>query len=174
MRFKKQKSRSALEKDSGCCCPRRDFAQKAKFRGGILVTRAYIKESTYSWNIQSVSICLNRGCEEWVGNHDCAPASTRWLGWRQDHEGTAWVDFVQFIVQLYFDTHLRCALSVTFCGAVVLKVMDQKTLVKRKWSYKVRIAVYIYFKHLESLPDTSSHVFDWKPCQTLFLSPWPE
>ena len=34
-------------------CPCRDFAQKAKFRGGTLVTRAYIKESTYSWNIQS-------------------------------------------------------------------------------------------------------------------------
>ena len=31
-----------------------DFAQKAKSRGGTLVTRAYIKESTYSWNIQSV------------------------------------------------------------------------------------------------------------------------
>ena len=26
-------------------------------------------------------------------------------------------------------------LSVTFCGAVVLKVIDQKTLVKRRWSY---------------------------------------
>jgi len=36
-------------------CPRRDFAQKAKSRGGTLVTRAYIKESTYSWNIQSYS-----------------------------------------------------------------------------------------------------------------------
>ena len=35
-------------------CPRRDFAQKAKSREGSLVTRAYIKESTYSWNIQSV------------------------------------------------------------------------------------------------------------------------
>ena len=34
-------------------CPRRHFAQKAKSRGGTLVTRAYIKESTYSWNIQS-------------------------------------------------------------------------------------------------------------------------
>ena len=34
-------------------CLRRDFAQKAKSRGGTLVTRAYIKESTYSWNIQS-------------------------------------------------------------------------------------------------------------------------
>ena len=34
------------------CCPRRDFAQKAKSRGGTLVTRAYIKESTYSCNIQ--------------------------------------------------------------------------------------------------------------------------
>ena len=29
-------------------CPRRDFDQKAKSRGGTLVTRAYIKESTYS------------------------------------------------------------------------------------------------------------------------------
>ena len=33
-----------------------------------------------------------------------------------------------FIVQSYFDTLLRYA--VTFCGAVVLKVMDQKTVVK--------------------------------------------
>ena len=32
-----------------------------------------------------------------------------------------------FIVQSYFDTLLRYVLSVTFCGAVVLKVMDQKT-----------------------------------------------
>ena len=31
-----------------------------------------------------------------------------------------------FIVQSYFDTLLRCVLSVTFCGAVVsVKVMDQ-------------------------------------------------
>ena len=29
-------------------CPRRDFTQKAKSRGGTLVTHAYIKESTYS------------------------------------------------------------------------------------------------------------------------------
>ena len=29
-------------------CPRSDFAQKAKSRGGTLVTRAYIKESIYS------------------------------------------------------------------------------------------------------------------------------
>ena len=29
-------------------CPRRDFAQKAKSRGGTLVTRACIKGSTYS------------------------------------------------------------------------------------------------------------------------------
>ena len=36
-------------------CPCRDFAQKAKSREGTLVTRGYIKESTYSWNIQSYS-----------------------------------------------------------------------------------------------------------------------
>ena len=34
-------------------CHRRDFAQKAKPEEPLL-TRAYIKESTYSWNIQTV------------------------------------------------------------------------------------------------------------------------
>ena len=48
----------------------------------------------------------------------------------ENPEGTAQVDFVTFIVQSYFDTLLRYA--VTFCGAVVLKVMGQKTLVKRR------------------------------------------
>ena len=28
--------------------PRRDFAQKARSRGGTLITRTYVKESTYS------------------------------------------------------------------------------------------------------------------------------
>ena len=40
--------------------------------------------------------------------------------------------FVTLIVQSYFDTLLRYVLSVTFCGAVVMKVIDQKTLVKRR------------------------------------------
>ena len=48
-----------------------------------------------------------------------------------------------FIVQSYFDTLLCYVLSVTFCGAVVLKVVDQKTLVKRRGGYKVRLTVYI-------------------------------
>ena len=61
-----------------------------------------------------------------------APASTKWLG-------TAQVDFVTFIVQSYLDTLLRYA--VTFCGTVVLKVMDQMTLVKRREGYKVRLTV---------------------------------
>ena len=35
------------------------------------------------------------------------------------------------IVQSYFDTLLRYVLSVTFCRAVVMKVMDQKTLIEK-------------------------------------------
>ena len=64
-------------------CPRRDFAFWAKSRGGTLVTRAYIKESTYSWNIQSysnieiISICLNRGREESVGSDDVSIVCAR-------------------------------------------------------------------------------------------------
>ena len=48
----------------------------------------------------------------------------------ENPEGTAQVDFVTFNVQSYFNTLLRYA--VTFCGAVVFKVMDQKTLAKRR------------------------------------------
>ena len=54
----------------------------------------------------------------------------------ENPEGTAQVDFVTFIVQSYFDTLLSYA--VTVWGAVVLKVMDQKTLVKGRGGYKVR------------------------------------
>ena len=59
----------------------------------------------------------------------------------ENPEETAQVDFVTFIVQSYFDTLLRYA--VTFCGAVVLKVMNQKTLVRRRGGYKLRLTVYI-------------------------------
>ena len=57
----------------------------------------------------------------------------------ENPEGTAQVDFVTFIVQSYFNTLLRYA--VTFCGAVVLKVVDQKTLFKRRGGYKERLTV---------------------------------
>ena len=36
------------------------------------------------------------------------------------------------IVQSYFDILLRYVLSVTFYGAVVMKVMDQKALVNKR------------------------------------------
>ena len=74
-------------------CQRRDFAQRAKSRGGTLVTRAYVKESTYSWNIQSYSQCRKKSRFAWTGaarNRQVmmtfllfAPAGTKWLGWRR-------------------------------------------------------------------------------------------
>ena len=58
-------------------CPRRDFAQKAKSRGGSLVTCAYILRKVLAVeiysdtvNIEKISNCLNRGREESVGNDD--------------------------------------------------------------------------------------------------------
>ena len=74
-----------------------------------------------------------------------APASTKWLWWRKTQKipKEQLTIFVTRILQSYFDTLLRYVLSVTFCGAVVMKVMDQKTLVKRRWSYKLRRTVYI-------------------------------
>ena len=46
---------------------------------------------------------------------------------------------------------LRYVLSVTFCGAAVLKVMDRKKTISLSADEIIR-GVY---KHLESLPDTS-------------------
>ena len=79
---------------------------------------------------------------ESLGND--APASKWWLGWRktENPEGTAKVDFVTFIVQSYFDTLLRYVSSVTFYGQAVLKFMDQNTLFKLRWGYKVRITLF--------------------------------
>ena len=65
-----------------------------------------MKYTVIQSNLEKISICLNRGREQLVGND---------------------VDFGTFIVlQSYFDTLLRYVLSVTFCGALVsVKVMDQ-------------------------------------------------
>ena len=62
------------------------------------------------------------------------PASKRWFGLckTENPEGTDKVDFVTFIVQSDFDTPLCYALSVTLYGASHLKVMDPKTLIKRR------------------------------------------
>ena len=46
-----------------------------------------------------------------------APASTKWLK-----------DDVTLIVQSYFDTLRLYVLSVTFCGVVVMKVMDHNRI----------------------------------------------
>ena len=66
------------------------------------------------------------------------PASKRWLGWRKTENARrdrlGWFCYSCCTVILRYS--LRYVLSVTFCGAAVLKVMDQKTLVKRRWSYK--------------------------------------
>ena len=78
--------------------------------------------------LEKISICSNWGREESVGNDDVSIVLLFY--------------FVTFIGQSYFDTLLRYA--VTFCGPVVLKVMDQKTLVKRRGGYKVRSTVYIF------------------------------
>ena len=77
-----------------------------------------------------------------------APASTKWLGWRKTQK----IPKQQLTIGRFCDMNcavilrysvLRYVLSVTFCGAVVMKVIDQKTLVKCRWSYKVRRTVYI-------------------------------
>ena len=60
-------------------CPRRDFAQKAKSRGGTLVLRKVLTVEIYSHtvNMEEISICLNRGREESVGNDNFSIVCTR-------------------------------------------------------------------------------------------------
>ena len=63
--------------------PPQEFRQEAKSRGSTLVARTYIKDSTYSSNMQSVYqkksrlICSNRGREESVGNDDVSIVCAR-------------------------------------------------------------------------------------------------
>ena len=60
-----------------------NFAQKGKSRGGTLVTRAYIKGVltgeiySHTVNVQKISIFLNRGREESVGNDDVSIVCAR-------------------------------------------------------------------------------------------------
>ena len=69
-----------------------------------------------------------------------APASKRYFG--KSPKGPLRL-ILWNLLCTYFDTLLRYVLSAALCGTAVLKVMDQKTLVKRRWSYKVLITVYI-------------------------------
>ena len=46
-------------------------------------------------------------------------------------------------VIVWYSLALHVISDFNFCGPAVLKVVDQKTLVKRRWSYKVRRTVYI-------------------------------
>ena len=61
--------------------PRRDFTQKAKSRGGTLVTLAYVKgylQLKHTVIIpEKISISLNRGCEESTGNDDLSIVCAR-------------------------------------------------------------------------------------------------
>ena len=87
------------------------------------------------------------------------PASTKWLGCRKDRKSrrNRLCRFVTFIVQSYFVLLVISDIQ-WIGGAVVLKVMDQKTLVKRRWSYKVRITVYIN--------KLCIYINTWRVCQT--------
>ena len=75
-------------------------------------------------------------------------ASKRWLGWRKTENARrdrlGWLCDthcrVILVILRYSFAHL---LLVTFCGAAVLKVINQKTIVKCGRSYKVRITVYV-------------------------------
>ena len=82
-----------------------------------------------------------------------APASTKWLGWRKDRKSRR--DRLGRFCDIYCAVILgySLALRVTFCGAVVLIVMDQQTFVKRGWSYKMRITACVYIN-------------TWRVCQT--------
>ena len=77
---------------------------------------------------------MNRGREKSVANDDVSIVCARKDEMVRDRLGR--------FCDIYCAVILRYLLSVTFCGAVVLKVMDQKKFVKRRGSYKVR-AVYI-------------------------------
>ena len=73
---------SCLVNSPSVYCPRRDFAQKTKSRGGTLVTRAYFLKKylqlKYTVSMpEKVSICFNRGREESVGKSEMVRTTSR-------------------------------------------------------------------------------------------------
>ena len=100
-------------------------------------------------------------------------APAKWLGWRKDRKSRR--DRLGRFCDIY------CAVtSILFCVRCYqwhsLEHLFWKVWTKRhslNADEVIRCVLWIY-KHLESLPDTSSQIFDWKPCQILFLVLWPE
>ena len=67
------------------------------------------------------------------------------------------VNHTSYYLSLRFISDRHSVEQLTF-----FKFVDQKPLVKRRWSYDVRITVYMWALLIESLPDTKSQIFHWK------------
>ena len=94
-----------------------------------------------------------------------APASTRWLGWRKDRKSRR--DRLDRLCDIYCQSYFVLLRFISDRHSVekltFFKFVDQKPLVKRRWSYNGA------YKHFDILPDTKSKIFHR---QTLFLSHW--
>ena len=120
-----------------CCgfCPAGNFPRRHSSSSRL------IKESTYSCNIHSVRQKKISGAawNRWVMMTFLrsillfAPGSKRCLGWRkkENPEGTALVDFVTFGTVTLWYSFVLGVISDILWSSCFLKVMDQKTLVKR-------------------------------------------
>ena len=107
-----------------------------------------------------------------------APASTKWLGWRKRQKITKdWLTIGRFcdinfaVVILRYSFALRVISDILW--TVVTKVMDQKTFVKRRWSYKESRTVYIlklseFARH--EFTNLCLETFSWTLPDTLSLS----
>ena len=101
------------------------------------------------------------------------PASKSWLGWcrKSQRDRLGWFCDTYCAVILWSLFCVTCSIPVTFCGAAVLKVKDQETLVSHYWSYRVRITV-----ETSTLGEFARHELTnlwWETiCHTLFLSLW--
>ena len=108
-----------------------------------------------------------------------APASTKWLGWRKTQK----IPKEQLSVGRFSDMNCAVILRYSFALRVISDILwsnfyeshgpKLKTLVKRRWSYKVRTTVYIL-----TLSEFARHeftnlwleTFSWTLPDTLSLS----
>ena len=93
-----------------------------------------------------------------------APASTRWLRWRTDRK--SWRDRLGRFCDIYCTVILRYSFVLRVISDILWSSCFESYGLK-----DTRQALYncVYTsKHLESLPDMSSQIFDWK--DTLSLS----
>ena len=123
--------------------PPQGFPPEGEIRGGTLVTRAYVKESTYSWNIQSYSQYRKTSRFAWTGAarnrsvmmtfllfEPASNFSTKWLGWRKTQK----IPKERLTIGRFCDINCTVILRYSFALRVISDILWSMQLLWKLWT----------------------------------------